>query len=408
MPRGLFASPWIDEPWNEDAQSRLDLAVHSAGLRSSSRLRTSTSYLGDESEIEVVKCREPYHCVSRVKKFGREHYGDIDPAKVDALDDKNTEDYEWRCPHDEQWSLDMYDQGSADDPELCGPGDCKCVAPASNQGEGTISNGQEKFTGDFEVMTENADFTKRERMTIVPHYYAHLFKGSVDPEKSPYGYLGAPVYYPRDFWLNTYKASSGKSMQLKMDKLHDSIDKVMKIVDEKMVPDATGGMPLIKDFMPKELIVDTLAWIRGFNVLSKDCVKLRDTAEKLAGSAEEQVFSAAGKHHGQLLNCFHVPGSNACQQLNCYTDDENISWQQDMLKLKHQLMNPFRTAEENANFQEDADTVVNAIKSPPEVAVTPDQSSCPNPLVAALLLPGGLRTERRAARDVSRDGSTFL
>jgi len=46
----------------------------------------------------TMRCPEGFRCVSRITKFGKDHFGDVDPTAAADVFDKSIKDYEWNCP----------------------------------------------------------------------------------------------------------------------------------------------------------------------------------------------------------------------------------------------------------------------------------------------------------------------
>lgn len=327
MPSGIALSHW---------PAGVEVPVLSVGHRN----HPPTSFAGSG----VTICREGLECMSKVSVFGEKHSGPVnaftsgqgkEPPKEGAEEDKV---YEWGCPvrgdSGIAFKQDRFEIGQENG--LCKlDTDCICAARASPNSFSTLNKGEERLKGTFEVQVGNDGSTTPQDITVIPHYFFRTdLPSSLDIE-DPHADIGIVVELPRKDFLGQYKRDAPRLQQF-MDQLRNNISeawvKRVETLDGKSLCDPTG----VRAFSPADVEM-FLGKMRRFQILSSDCMRIRENVAKLASMPSEEAFAEDGTSNTVALNCYQNKGSKACVQLNCYRGFDDDSFRAKLQKFKYKL-----------------------------------------------------------------------
>eukprot|EP00930_Biecheleria_cincta_P035804 TRINITY_DN24601_c0_g1_i1.p1 TRINITY_DN24601_c0_g1~~TRINITY_DN24601_c0_g1_i1.p1 ORF type:complete len:559 (-),score=92.58 TRINITY_DN24601_c0_g1_i1:327-2003(-) len=306
-------------------------------------------------------CPEGFRCVSRVSRFGRNHIGEVLNVPDTSATSGEPELYEWNCPFQNKWKENRFSSGNGET-QCKDDKDCLCIQRGSPNMRTEFRNGEELIIGDFKTASgEKPGKTDVKSLHVVPHYQMRDFGRasqddamtlSQDPKgrssdqhaesdksdhlklhlDNPHVGLGNITSLDHKHWLDRYKDTAEK-MQFGLDSYHDAIEKSY----QEQVRPATEAA-LEQSDSAQNIQIDLMK-IRRFQILSGDCVNMRDTVAKLAPKLAEGGFASSFKNcegcPDQELKCFKE--GDKCRQLNCYVGFHGQPFLQRMQQLKTKL-----------------------------------------------------------------------
>lgn len=296
-------------------------------------------------------CPESFRCVSRVGRFGRNHIGDVIPMPDMSLGREEPELYEWNCPYKREWRENRFSSGDRDD-QCKNDKDCLCIQRGSPNVHTELRDGEEIIIGEFKTAsTKEPDKTDLKHLRVIPHYQIRDFGATSLDLNNPHTKLGMIKANGQMQWLDKYKDNAEK-VQWGLDNYHDAIEKSYqekaRLVDQV-------ARPAKNDLAKAQL---DLMIIRRFQILSDDCVRMRDIVAKLAPQAAKEGFAPTGEINGYKLRCSKE--GDACRQLNCYVGFHALPFLQRMQKLKTELESVVSEQDTPVGGTEDDDDKVDA------------------------------------------------
>lgn len=299
-------------------------------------------------------CPESFRCVSRVSRFGRNHIGDVIPMPDTSVVGQEPELYEWNCPYKREWKESRFSSGDGDD-ECKTDKDCLCIQRGSPNMHSELRDGEEVIVGEFKTASKKEpDKTDLKRLRIIPHYQIRDFGATSLDLDNPHTTLGMIKRFGQTQWLDKYKDNAEK-VQWGLDNYHDVIEKSyqekMRLADEVAKQEKLDAAEAQLDLMT----------IRRFQILSNDCVNMRDTVAKLAPQAAKEGFAPTGERNGYKLRC--LKEGDACRQLNCYVGFHALPFLQRIQKLKTKLEAVVSEQDAPVGGTEDEDDKVEAAAS---------------------------------------------
>jgi len=286
----------------------------------------------------VTQCMEGFRCVSRIGRFNKNHYGEVDAAAGKAVPDPKVPEYEWNCPGtDRVWKADEFVTGV--EGNECNvqkhPHDCLCVSRGSSTAKTNLVEGEERVHGWFDIQPlRPGEQIEKHELTIIPHYQIRQFALGAHVE-DVHSSLGHIVSMPREEWIQMY-ADMAPRMQKSLDTLKTLLDTEFKEkVQDKPFVCGEASWPDDHPALTPAESQTAASRIRRFMLLSADCSMMRDNAAKLIPDLEDEQFFGASP--GVKLNCYKVKGTQRCQQLNCYRGYDDALFRAHLREFKKQM-----------------------------------------------------------------------
>jgi hypothetical protein len=317
-----------------------------------------------------------------VNRFGIGHTGEVDLEKVrkaqrqvaEASEDGASELYEWGCPVDKQWESDRFEAG--EEKHQCKEDrDCICISRGAQE-----SYLEMKSPVDVNHETVDANMNgvnKKIVVSVTPHYPLREM-----PEFEPTDInsdIGDVTERSPSDWMEAYKTNAPK-MQHALDSLKKDIQDIgSKVVGmpfkcpgaDEQGADEQAGQPDSIASMTKEEVHAASVKIRNFQVLQRDCERMRDTVpllrtdDKLVEGNDASVFPDGGSPN--RVNCYKLKNkkklypswrlkkhatmaedsgetpedldlSGDCVQLNCYTGHDDSKFRENLHEVEARML----------------------------------------------------------------------